>query len=138
METLERRRIRILKKRLQRDASIVKLLGSETCDQDASQLPKTDFPLFGQIASITGKVDGEIKVKMDMAEAWFTHKVTTGLNHIFYSYYDSCESEKSPEACGPRNEIRSGIYNVFVNYTEKTLPGQQTIPAPASDCQKKN
>lgn len=121
-------------KRLQRDASIVKLLGSETCDNKQSKLPMSDPFIFGQLSAITGDEDGSIKVKMDMAEALFTYKVTTGLNHIYYSYYDGCESENAREACGPRNEIRSGVYNVNVTYSEQTLPGQKTVPA--YDCQK--
>lgn len=123
-------------KRLQKEASVVKLLGSETCDQKGSQLPNRDLFIFGQMAAVTGDVEGRIKVKMDMAEALFTYKVTTGLNHIYYSYYSGCETKESPEACGPNDEIRSGVYKVFVTYSEKTVPGQWTIPA--GGCQKAN
>lgn len=138
IETVQSPRANVIlkpSKPLQRDASIVKLLNSETCDNKESKLPKSDPFIFGQLAAITGEVDGIIKVKMDMAEALFTYKVTTGLNQIYYSYYNSCESEEFPEVCGAKHEIRSGVHNVFVNYSEKTLPGQKTVFA--DNCQKK-
>ncbi|RYZ84864.1 MAG: hypothetical protein EOP04_17140 [Proteobacteria bacterium] len=104
---------------LSRSATSVRLFDSETCQDKVASLPMKNVPVFGEIYSITGNVDGAIRVKMDMADAMLTFKVTSGWNHIYYTYSD-------------QNEIASGVYNVFVDYSERTLPGE-TIRE-ATDC----
>lgn len=108
-------------RRLSRKAANIRLFNSETCADDSQALPTASYNLWNNLLSITGTDSGYIKVKMDMSEAWFTFKVTSGWNHVYYSYSDT-------------EEIASGVYNVYVNYTEKTLPG--VTVREAQDCTK--
>lgn len=108
-------------RKLSRKAANIRLFNSETCDDDSQALPTASYNMWNNLLSITGTDSGYIKVKMDMSEAWFTFKVTSGWNHVYYTYSDT-------------EEIASGVYNVYVNYTEKTLPG--TTVREAQDCAK--
>lgn len=123
---------------LARKAGYVRIFDSETCTERSTRLPNKNGILAGNLKPITGKTTGEIEVKMDLAEAWFTFKVTQDINHIYYSYFEGCkvESEKSAE-CIPDNEFDSGVFKVFVTYVEKTLPGESVIEASGCDQNEK-
>ena len=99
-------------RQLSRPASDVRLFDSETCEDSTQELPIS----WGIFNKITGSKDGAIRVKLDLADAAFTFKVTTGLNHIYYTYSDS-------------EEITSGVFNVHIDYVETTIAGESVVPA---------
>lgn len=123
-------------RRLNKKAGYVQIFDSETCTERGTRLPNRNTMFLGGFKTITGDEEGKIKVKGDMAEAWLTFKVTQSANHLYYSYFENCKNLQDTSICDPENEIASGIYNVFVTYTEKTLPGTNEMPVPS--CEKKN
>lgn len=133
------------KTRLKNVAGVV-LFNLETCQAADSHLPRWDLPFLGALEAITGRANGIIDLKGDLAPAVFTFQLKEGVNHLYYSYFQNCLpvdlppmkfSEASSEyVCDKAKLLRSGVYTVIVDYQEKTLDGELEINA--ADCEKKD
>lgn len=119
-------------RRIYRKVNYVKIFDSETCVERETMLPMDTPDLLGQWIPLAGKDDGTVQVKMDMADAWVTFKVTTGLNHLYYVYYASCGKLAGIGHCRTENEVAVGVYPVIVDYKERTLPPRVIEPTAES------
>lgn len=116
-----------------RKVNYVKIFDSETCVERGTALPWDSSQWLGQWIPLTGKDDGTVQVNMDMADAWLTFKVTTGLNHLYYVYYANCGKMAGVEHCQTEDEVAVGVYQVIVDYRERTLP-PRVIEATTESC----
>jgi hypothetical protein len=89
----------------------VELLNIDTCEKNQAYLENGPRALIQHLTPVTGRSDGEIKLNADLAPSLLTYRLNRGMNRIYYTYTDN------------RDRKSYGIYNVFVEYNERTLPG---------------
>jgi hypothetical protein len=99
-------------------AGKVHLFNADTCANGNTPLPNTNWNIVGLFFSVTGNVDGKIRIKMDMSDGTFTFRVHEGENNIYYEYRDEAGQE-----------VGAGLYRITVAYSEKHLDGFQTVQA---------
>ena len=113
----------------------VRLFNLESCATGAADLGVTNFLNNKIIAMnpVRGLGNGQISIRGDESPGYFNFLMNKGLNRIYYTYFTDCSSLEinnnhvgHVEACEKAGRTYSGVFNVYVNYTEVLRPGVVT------------
>lgn len=121
----------------------VRIFNLDSCADTSADLGISGqvFNAFLPINSLTGSKNGKITIRGDESPGFFRFLMNKGLNRIYYTYFEECSSTEiigsnSPivETCEKLGKTYSGIFNVYVDYTETLKPGAQEIHPSAEYC----
>lgn len=121
------------------------VFNQDTCDHRLTAMPLANGIISGLFYDITGDGHSQIMIKGDLSDAVFTFRLQKGENRIFVQYFYDCSPNDVPGDtnvivgtgnCDHSKDSEIVEYPVFVDYTEKTLAGQQEDDPTAQECQE--